>query len=474
MPQNIVWIMTDQHRRDCVGAYSNLPVETPNLDRLAEQSVVFDRHYSTCPLCVPARSSLHTGRYPHSCGAMINGFGKDGDTNPGQLNADEITLPELLANAGYRVGQVGVDHVRAQPPFRETEWMETFISKREHKEYAEAKGLEFPDMTPHRHLCPTRYGDDDIRETYYSAPNPGTHPFEPEDYYDFFLARHAVDFIESGSDDRPYYLGAFFWMPHPPFVIPEPYRSMYSPEDIELPPNVPGTQQGKPDIHLHHLPGQVGADRTEREWKEAWAAYYGCVTLVDEAIGQVLDAVSASADADDTLIIFHPDHGEMLGAHQYFQKMVCYEEAAHLPMMINAPGIDAGRRDCLTSHVDIAPTVLDFAAVDRPDAMQGSSLMPVLRGEAEDVRDAAFTEYNGNAVVDPYLFQRSMVQEDYKYIWNLAGPNELYNLRQDPYEMENLATDSQYAEVVAAMDERMQSWREETGDMFPDYSVDEA
>jgi choline-sulfatase len=461
--------MTDQHRLDCVGAYSDLPVRTPNLDRLADRSVVFDRHYTTCPLCVPARSSLHTGRYPHSCGAMINGFGSDGDSNPGQLNADEVTFAQMLAGAGYRVGHIGVDHVRARPPIREAEWIDTYISKKEHGQYAEERGLEFPDMTPHRHECPTRFGDDDIRMTYYSAPNPGTHPFDAEDYYDFFLARNAADFIQEAGED-PYFLMAFFWMPHPPFVIPEPYISMYSPDDIELPANIPGTQLGKPDLHGDHLPGQVGAGRTEQEWREAWAAYFGCVTLVDDCIGMVLDAIEAREDGDETLIVFHPDHGEMLGAHEYFQKMVCYEEATHLPMMISAPGLDAGRRDCLTSHVDIAPTILDFAGADIPARIQGETLMPVLENPMASIRESAFTEYSGNAVLDPYLFQRSMVRGRFKYIWNLAGDPELYDLQDDPHEMQNLAEDPEYAEVVSDMAADLRQWREDTGDHFPDYT----
>lgn len=468
MPDNVVWIMTDQHRRDCVGAYARQDcrahdLRTPNLDRLADRSVVFDRHYSTCPLCVPARCSLHTGRYAHSCGAIVNGFSPHGDENASTLNADEITVGELLAEAGYHVGHVDINHVRTEPPLPKRGGFDTFISTGDYGRYLKEKGLERPDMSPHQQECPTRFGDE-IRPVRFSAPNPGRHPFAPEDFQDFYFAREAARFVREAPADEPYFLMCFLWMPHPPFVIPEPYFSMYSPEDIELPPNVPGTQAGKPRMHLEHLPGQVGANRSLADWRKAWAAYYGCVTLVDECIGMVLEAVEARGDDDQTLIIFHPDHGEMLGAHDYFQKMVCYEEAIHLPMMVSAPDMQPGRRDCLTSHVDIMPTILTHAGVEQSGRLQGKPLQPVLSDPTQQHHDAVFSEYNGNIVPD--LYQRCVVSGDHKYIWNRDDIEELYNLREDPYEMHNLAGNDSAQPKRRELRERLAAWMNETGDFL--------
>jgi len=462
VPPNIVWIMTDQHRRDCVGAYSDRPVQTPNLDRLAERSVVFDRHYSTCPLCVPARSSLHTGRFSHSCGAVINGF-SGGDYEASLLNDDEVTVAELMADAGYHVGHIGVDHVRARRPVRDRGCLADYVSNADHRRHIEERGLSLPDLSAHQHPCPTRFGDA-VRMVRFSAPNPGRHPFAPEDYLDVFFAERGARFIEEAPSDRPFFLMCFLWLPHPPFVIPEPYRSMYSPLDVELPTNIPGTQDGKPRMHLSHLPGQVGAGRAIDAWRETWAAYYGCVTLVDECIGRVLDAVAARGADDETAVIFHPDHGEMLGAHGYFQKMVCYEESIRLPLLVSAPGADAGRRDCLTSHIDIMPTILELGGVSAPDRVQGRSLLPVARDSSTTHWDALFSEYNGNVVRD--TFQRCVVSGDHKYIRNHGDIDELYNLREDPHEMRNIAAEPSARSMRDELRSRLAQWMAETGDFI--------
>lgn len=463
MPPNVVWIMTDQHRRDCVGAYSDRPVATPHLDRLAGRSVVFDRHYSTCPLCVPARSSLHTGRYPHSCGAIINGFGAQGDVTASTLDPGEITIGELMAQGGYHVGHVGVDHVRSDPPMATKKAFAQFTNARQYRQYLSERDLELPDMRPHQHECPTRFGKE-IRPHFFSAPNPGRHPFAPEDFQDVFFAREASRFIMQAPEEQPFFLMCFFWMPHPPFVIPEPYLSMYSPDAVKLPPNVPGTQEGKPRMHREHLPGQVGAGKSQQEWRAAWAAYYGCVTLVDECIGQVLDALHQRGAQDETVVVFHPDHGEMLGAHEYFQKMVCYEEAIHLPMMVSRPGVTPGRRHCLTSHVDIAPTILQCAGLGLPDAMQGTSLCGVLDDPAHPHPGAVFSEYNGNVVPD--LYQRCIVSGRHKYIWNQGDTEELYDLQEDPYEEHNIVDAGGRQADRAQLRAALREWMAQTDDFL--------
>jgi len=510
MPPNILWIMTDQHRRDCVGAYSDRPVRTPHLDALAARSAVFQRHYSTCPLCVPARASLHTGRYSHSCGAIVNGFGAAGDREASQLNPGERTIGELMAESGYRVGHVGVDHVRTVPPLSENPAFSSFITKADWLRHIRERGLELPDMSPHQHPCPTRIGDSIVTHRF-SAPKPGRHPFELKDFEDVYFADRAAEFIRESPEDQPTFLMCFLWMPHPPFVIPEPYFSMYDPADIELPPNVPGTQEGKPGMHLEHLPGQVGAGKSPDDWREAWAAYYGCVTLVDHCIGKVLEAADERWGLDETAVIFHPDHGEMLGAHQYFQKMVCYEESIHLPMMVSAPGAQPGPRDQLTSHVDIAPTILDLCGAPVPEAMQGHSLRPLLgkterkpagreepghgcahrpghgpraQGDAHTPRlehggaagsletrsygdllhEAVFCEYNGNLVPD--LYQRCVVSVDHKYIWNRDDMDELYDLREDPWEMRNVASEPALGDTRNHLRDILGRWMRDTGDFL--------
>jgi choline-sulfatase len=451
-----------------VGAYGAQTVRTPNLNRLAARSVVFERHYTSCPLCAPARSSLHTGRFPHNCGAIINGFGPHGFREQGCLRPEEITAPELLAQAGYHVIHVGVDHVRADPPLHERGCFARYVSNPDHRRHVKARGLQFPDLSAHQHPCPTRVGGR-LETVRFSSPDPGRHPFPVEDYLDVFFANQAVAALRQAPDDRPFALFCFLWLPHPPFVIPEPYCSLYSPDQIALPPNVPSHQEGKPAMHLHHLPGQVGAGRTADQWRATWASYYGCVTLVDECVGRVLDALQEKGAAEDTLVLFHPDHGEMLGAHHYFQKMVCYEESAHVPLMIAGPGIEPGRSDALTSHVDILPTLLDYAGVPVPAQVQGTSLRPLLEGTANAVHDAVFVEYNGN--VAPDAFQRCVISGTHKYIHNEGDRDELYDLRNDSWEDHNLAADPAYQDVRGELRARLSQWMQETEDFLPPLTI---
>lgn len=470
MPPSILWIMADQLRRDCVGAYGSRGVRTPNLDSLAAEGITFDRFYATCPLCAPARSSLHTGRYVHSCGALVNGFSQLGDREAGSLNPDEVTVDEILASQGYHIGHVGVDHVRTDPPLRQKVPFTKFVSIPEYNAYCAERGLELPSKEPHQKAVPTRFGEE-IREFQFSAPNPGRHPFAPEDYLDVYYARQAADFIADAPDDRPWALFCFLWLPHPPFVIPEPYFSMYGPHDVDPPPNLMAPQTGKPEVHLSHLPGQIGADPSREEWLETWAAYVGCVALLDDCIGMVLRALEEKGVAEDTLIVFHPDHGEMLGAHRYFQKMVCYEESIRLPLIVRPPRSadsawrQGSRRGQLCSQIDIAPTLLDHAGLGIPERMQGRSLAPMIEASDAPGADAVFCEYNGNLVVDETLFQRAVTTERFKYIWNHGGFVELYDLEEDPYEMANRAGQPAYKPAEQELRAHLRQWMQGTDDI---------
>jgi len=457
--------MTDQQRRDCVGAYNPGGPRTPHLDRLAGEGVVFDRYYSSCPLCVPARSSIATGRYPHSCGATINAFGtKDkGSKSHGVINADEITVHDLLSQAGYRIGHIGVDHVRAVPPLKSKGVFDRYISNSDYRKYLDDRGLKPYDYTPHQHPCSVEI-DGKRQEIRYSAPNPGEHPYTPENFLDFFFAQHAAEFIGDVDPTDPFALFCFLWAPHPPFVIPEPYYSMYSPSDISPPANLMAPLDGKPPMHLRHLPGIIGALPDRKAWLETWAVYYGMVTMVDECIGMILDALRSQDLMDDTIILFTTDHGEQLGCHSLFQKMVCYEESIHAPFIARVPGQTAGRRDHLAGHTDILPTILDYAGIETPAGVQGQSLRGTFEDPSAPSRPEMFSEYNGN-VAHQWL-QRTVVTDRYKYIYNHGDIAELYDLHNDPLEMTNLSGRPETASVEADLRGRLRRWMETSGDFL--------
>ena len=463
---NILWLMTDQQRYDGVGAFGRTQVRTPNLDSLAAEGVCFHRHYTTCPLCVPARGSLATGRYPHSCGATVNAiFWKEhGELDHATLHPHERTLGERLLNAGYRVGQVGVDHVITDPRDRQREAFDLFYDFSDYGHYARDRQLPGYDHSKHQVPC-TESTANHTRTQPYSGPQPGRHPVDARDFVDFVWADRAVEFLKQQDPATPWALFLYLWAPHPPLVWPAPYCTMYDPARIDLAPNVGVTGSGRSLLPDKHAPGQLGAFiKNVDDWKPTWAAYLGGCSLGDHALGRVLAAARARPDWDRTVAIFHPDHGEQLGAHRCYQKMVCYEESIHLPLIVRIPGADPGTRTVLTSHVDIAPTVLDCAGVPIPENAQGRSLRPLAHDPAAPLdRDAVFSEYSGN--IGWNYFQRCVVTDRWKYIDNVGVDRELYDHREDPCEMRNLIHDGP-AGVARDLKDRLQTWMDETHDFL--------
>ena len=468
MAKNLLWLMTDQHRYDAVGALSDLPIQTPNLDRLVAQGVTFERHYGACPLCAPTRASLHTGRYPHSCGSLINGFSLQPQIINGktahELNADEVLIDDVLHEAGYRMAHIGVDHVQSIPRKPERFERDVYRTKSHYSRYLDENNLESYNKRNHQLPCCTKVASGEFEPQLYSAANPGPHPLPFEKQQDYYMARQAVDFLENTPEDEPFALFCFLWLPHPPLVIPEPYYSMYDPNEIPLPLNIGASNADKPAMHMQHTPGQLGIGRSEAQWRETWAAYFGAVTLVDRCLGMVLDALDERSDGDDALVVFHPDHGEQLGAHSYFQKMVCYEESIHLPLIIRTPEGDQGRRRQLCSQVDIAPTMLDYLEIEVPERMQGRSLRSFIDDSQAEGPEVVFSEYNGNVCVA--WCQRAAIGERYKYKWSEDGTRELYDLQEDPGELTNLSGDPALADVEQHLREELRIWQEKTSDFI--------
>ena len=465
--RNILWIMTDQQRLDGVGAFGGAQVHTPHLDSLAAEGVCFDRHYTTCPLCVPARGSLATGRYPHSCGSTVNAiFWKEhGELEHATLGPRERTAGERLLEAGYRVGQIGVDHVITEPRDRQRKAFDLFYDFSDYGKWASQRNLPAYDAASHRVETEESAGGH-TRVGPYSGPQPGRHPQRAEDFADFVWADRAVEFLEETEDgEEPWALFLYLWAPHPPLVWPEPYCSMYDPEAIALAPSVGVPGEGRSELHDRHAAGQLGSFIKNREdWKPTWAAYFGGCTLADDALGRVLDAARGREDYDRTAVVFHPDHGEALGMHRCYQKMTCYEECIHLPLIVRLPNAAPGRRAVLTSHVDVAPTLLDCAGLAPPGNAQGVSLAPLVDDPAARFdRDAVFCEYSGN--VGWNYFQRSVVAERWKYIDNPGVDRELYDLVEDPYEMHNRINDAP-GSVLDQMQDRLETWQKDTGDFL--------
>lgn len=460
MTPNILLICTDQQRFDAVRAYRNDEIHTPNLDRLAAQGVLFENCYVQSPVCGPSRASLMTGRYVHSHGLWANGVA---------LPGHERLFTKDLADAGYDCGLVGKLHLaacfggRTEPRpddgFRVFRWA--------HDPYRGSSENAY-----HRWLRASR------PDLYDAAVDPeSTVTFDTmptEAHYSRWIGNETIDFLRSGREQgRPFCFVANFFDPHHGFGAPKEYVDRYDPGALSRPVTVPGELAGKPPIltdasersYAGHAKGYV--DYTDAELQQVKAAYYAMVTLVDAEVGRILAALDEEGLADDTLVLFTSDHGEMLGDHQLMLKgPMMYDCAVRVPLIMRWPGVlPAGSRPTeLVQWIDIAPTVLEAAGLPPLRRGQGASLLPLARGESGGWhRDWALSEYrNSGHPYDPAVHTTMLRHERWKLVVHHGSPatardrdGELYDLSADPDELRNLWDDPGHAPVRLALQEKL-------------------
>ena len=289
-------------------------------------------------------------------------------------------------------------------------------------------------------------------------------PYDAEHFKDLFFARTMERQIAAADPSHPSAFVVQAWAPHPPLFAPEPYYSMYDPAGIELPENVGRWYPGMPPTVMLSSGGIRGCQLSREEWRQPWAVYSGLVTLADACIGRVIRTLRDHGFWDDALVIFTMDHGESLGSHRMFEKMTMYEESAHVPLFVKPPGGARGRRRHMVGHVDIAPTVCDYAGLDEMPGAWGTSLCRVVDDPEGLWRDATFGEYNGDqARAFP---ARAVFTERYKYSFHFCADDELYDIGKDPQETRSLAADPEYAGVKKELRERLIRWMRETGDIL--------
>ncbi len=231
-----------------------------------------------------------------------------------------------------------------------------------------------------------------------------------------------------------------FLAPHPPLDIPEPFYSAV--KEIDLPENVGMWSRGQSPLQLYNLTGYFGSRYTRKEWKEIWRVYAGLVSLLDDCVGRIIQALKDEGLYDDAYILFTSDHGEMLGSHCLWQKMCMYEESTHVNLMIKSPKNRpfVQQSDELVSHIDILPTLCDLLEIDLPPDLPGISLKEAMERGAVLNRDQVFIQFDGNGARGN--FQRCLIKEDQKLIVDVFKDEiffELYDLNVDPQEKNNLA-----------------------------------
>ena len=458
---NVLFVFSDQHRGSALGCAGNDDVISPNIDRAASEGTRLSNACANYPICSPSRASLLTGQYATTHGVITNDL---------QLPADVPSVAQAFREAGYRTGYIGKWHIdgiprdRFTPPGPRRQGFDDFwaVWNCSH-DYMDAK----------------YYRDDDPE------------PVAVDDYEPIHQTDLAIEFIEDHRDehaDRPFCLFLAWGPPHDPYrMVPDEYKDLYDPKDLDLRPNVEPIMPSHSDhpgkSHTHAPPirefsneGDVYDEPVPYEYddpREGLVDYYAHVTALDEQFGRLADTLEAAGIHDETVLAYTSDHGDNFWSHGLNQKGNPHRESINVPFVIQWPGeIPAGRvRDDPLSIVDVAPTLLGFAGVDVPDAMEGGEYSGLLRGEpGAEAPDAALLMSVGagwrGLRTDRYTYARVTDEFMDEHVPPQGPEWLLFDEREDPYQFRNRVYDPDYHAIRDELDERLMERLDAIGDPF--------
>lgn len=431
---NVLLIVTDDQRPDTIGALGNDAVRTPALDRLVREGMTFTRAVTAIPICVASRAELLTGR-----DGLKNGRGNFGFSPA----ADARGVADVLHAAGYATGYTGKWHTTGRP----STWG---YAERAGLYAGGGRALPLTHPTDWQGRPVTGYVgwvfQTDDRQLF---PERGV-GLTPDISAAF--ADEAIAFIQSARE-QPFFLHVNFTAPHDPLLKPPGAEFRYDPSKIPLPPNfMPehafdhGNRGGRDEL-LFETP------RTEKETRGALAVYYSVISHLDAQIGRILDGLQQAGQLDRTVVVFTSDHGLAIGSHGLRGKQNMYEHTIGVPLIVRGPGIPSGRQTGAQCYLrDLFPTICELAGAEIPAAVDGRSVVPVLRGEREQVYDAVFTHF--------LKVQRAIRTDGWKYIvYPQAQREQLFSLADDPDELTNLIGKPEHAARLEGLRARMTQWR---------------
>ena len=496
---NFLFLITDQHRPDHTGFGGNSVVQTPNLDAIAARGTRFDHAIVANPICMPNRSSIVTGRMPSVHGTRYNGVPLDWGAN---------TFVRALRQSGYRTGLVGKSHFQnmgvnakvmhrqfagrptadAVRPGHPAGWDRWELEERHNSERVKIPpdfyGFDYVRLTTnHSDFCSGHYFQWLIEQ----GVDPGSLqgavnalPYEsyskqvwrtavPEDMYPTtWVCDQAIDFLEGDAQDEdPFFLWCSFPDPHHPFTPPGQYFDLYDPAQIDLPESFGDTHRDSMP-HYQRLLSKRGDQQgdlspfspTADQFREAAAKEYGMITMIDDAVGRITKALEKSGRADDTVLVFTSDHGDMFGDHSMMLKVgMHYEGCIRVPLVFARPGQAPGVSSSLISSLDIGQTILEMADIEEYYGMQGTSAAGALDDPGIEIRREALVEEDEMfdiAGVGEHLRMRTLVTNDARLtLYRGADHGELFDLRIDPMEMNNLFARPEGRDLRAALTEKL-------------------
>lgn len=442
--RKIIFIMTDSQRTDMVGCYGHPDMKTPALDKLAEEGVRFERAYTCQPVCGPARSALFTGTYPHSNGSWGNSM---------PLGMNVKTIGQRLSDARFHCGYIGKYHLDGGDYF--------------------GLGVAQEGWDPDYWYDMKNYLDELTDEERFLSRQVSSNTeleIKSEWTYGHRVTDRAIRFIKDCREDD-YFLVVSYDEPHDPFICPEPYASMYENYEFPKKKNVWDTLENKPDYQKAWAGPSLREDKDALKIKPRF--YLGCNSYIDSQIGRLLGQIEQYAP--DALIIYTSDHGDFLSSHSLSAKgPAMYDEIARIPLIIRDPKADGGKvNPHPASHIDLAPTILDYAGLPIPKLLEGKSMRRMIEDASFKGNDYVFTEF-GRYEIDHDGFggfqpMRGVFDGRYKLVIHLLSQDELYDLSRDPDEMENLILSPEHKEIRNHLHDVILDWMNRTRDPFRGY-----
>lgn len=454
---NILLITVDQMRYDCLSILGHPVVETPNLDQLARTGVRFDRAYTATPSCVPARAAIFTGQKPIH-------HGRTGYQDRVPWNY-EYTMPGELAKAGYHTQCIGKMHVY---PARNLLGFHNVVL---HDGYLHHNRMRHVPANEHfdqvddylvwlRRQVPTADMPDlglDCNAATVARPWELPERLHPTNW----VVSESIDFLRRRDPGKPFFLWMSFVRPHTPFDPPKSYLDLYKDKDIPDPILGDWAMQEDPEQFGLNPTTDLGIVPKER-LKHAMAAYYALITHVDHQLGRFLQMLYEYGEMNNTIIMFTSDHGEMLGDHHLFHKIVPYEGSARVPFILNDPGNQLGlQKGKVCEEVielrDIMPTILEAAGVKIPETVDGESMLRLVNSKANSIHAADSLKWrsylHGEHAYGSFS-NHWLTNGKEKFIWySQTGEEQYFDLVKDPVELHNAIHDEEYASRIAA-------WRE--------------
>lgn len=471
--------MVDQLKATALNLYGNSFCETPALEKLAEEGVLFENAQTPHPLCVPARISTWTSQYPHTHGSRRN----------------ETLMPEnanhafkIWKEAGYYTALIGKNHCFQS---EDMDYFDTWceIGHFGLPEHVQSKGMEWVRPVDKVHEAHTVRRDMPVVNP---RMNYAITDYPEEDYSTALVSQQTIKFLGNHRED-PFSLWLSIPDPHNPYEVPRRYAEMFPKEKIELPPWVKDEMNNQPERN-QVLYEMLGIDQqSEEDVYQLLGIYYGMVRFIDDELGKIFNALDNLGLRENTIVVFCSDHGDFVGEHRMMGKGgVFYDCLTHVPFIMSWPSkIQQGIRDnSMVSLIDIVPTLFHLQGIEVPRSMQGK-LLPTVTNEKP--RDEIFSEYGAGGVPftlnDLETFEkpygrhtikqtlkwreaegrRKMVRtRDWKYITDPMGDkDELYDLKNDPWELRNVVEDIANKEIIADLTKRLFKWSVMTEDAKP-------